>query len=275
MKNPKKSPKDWIGKIIDSKPSPWFAALSVILVGLGIVVAVKRNPTIAIILIITISIVTAFYIFIIAYMAKYRVSSLAGVNDLPETEYITLVSELLWTIENEAGTKARLEKTKRIRVLVPLTLIKEFWWGDGKPPKHGDFTLSGAAQGIGRNFRQGSRRVDEVLLNRQYAANEEFEYSYVKQLWDSFKGETEWVETSIVSETNQLILAVVFPRTRVFKSAKAIRQIGDLANEYPLNRITNEVGDFRSELLEDGRSKLVWTIEKPILGGTYTVEWDW
>ena len=275
MKNPEKSSKDWVGKIIDSKPPPWFAALSIILVGLGIVLAVQRNSTIAIILVVTIAIVIAVYAFIIADTAKNPISSFLGLDNVPETEYITLVSELLWIIENETGTKARLEKTKRIMLLVPLILIKEFWWGDGIPPKHGDFTLAGAAYGIGRNFRQGSRRIVEIILNRQYAKGEELEYSYVKQLWDAFKGDTEWVETSIVSETNQLMLVVVFPHTREFKSAKAITQIGDLGKEYPLNRITSEEGDFRSELLEDGRSKLVWTIEKPTLGGTYTIEWDW
>jgi hypothetical protein len=275
MKNPKKSSEDWVGRIMDSKPPPWFAALSTILVGLGIVLAVQRNPTIATILIVAVAIVIAVYTFIAAYAARNRTSSFLGPDNLPETEYITSASELLWIIDNETGTKARLEKTKRIMLLVPLILIKEFWWGDGKPPKHGDFTLTGAAQGIGRNFRQGSRRIVEIILDRQYAKGEELEYSYVKQLWDAFKSSTEWVETSIVSETNQLILAVVFPHTRVFKSAKAIRQIGDLGKEYSLNRIKSEEGDFRIELLEDGRSKLVWTIEKPTIGGTYTIEWDW
>jgi len=260
---------------MDSKPPPWFAALSIILVGLGIVLAVQRNPTIATILILTIATAAAIYTFIIVYYARNRISRILGLDNLPEIEYITLASELLWIIEDETGTKARLEKTKRIRLLVPLILIKEFWWGDGKPPKHGDFTLAGAAQGIGRNFRQGSRRVVEIILNRQYAKGEELEFNYVKQLEDSFKGDSEWVETSIVSETNQLILAVVFPHTRMFKSVRAIGQTGDVAKEYPLNRITEEGANFSSGLLEDGRSKLVLTIEKPTLGETYTIEWDW
>jgi hypothetical protein len=265
-----------ISKIFGSNSFSWLAPISIFLIGVGLIIAILSNPLVAVISVVIITILIGIVISILVYLAKNQLSSNASFDGFPDPEYITIDSKLTWIIENEEGTEARLEKTKKIRALRPISIIKEFWWGDGTPPGPTDFIgLSGVAKGVGRKYRQGSRWVVDLVMDKQYESDKVVEFGYVKRLQNPFTANSEWIESVASTETDNLHLSVIFPRVRHYKSARAVSRIGDLSQEYPLNENIGGETPFMSELTDDGREKLSWSVREPILGGVYTIEWDW
>ena len=154
-------------------------------------------------IIFALNIVVCFTLFVIFSILK-STTRLSDVVGAVNYDYDTLLSKEVWMLENKAGTKARLYKYKKLIALENVTIIHEYFWGEGKAPGIEDFNIKNHE--IQPPRKLGSRYVLPIKLDRLYQKGEIIEISYERKVFDSFTKDEEWVEILIMTNTGKSIM---------------------------------------------------------------------
>ena len=182
-------------------------------------------------------------------------------------KYEIIQSTLCWTILDETGNQALLNKRNRFRALQPLSQMTEQTWGDGPSPEMNDYDCG--LDKIVSIKQKGSRYEILVKLEKALEPGDVKDYTFDKEIRESFLAETEWVESEIQVPTKKQNMEVRIRTSRKVSNVRAFHSHGKKKTAIDLDSDT-----FFVEIDEEWLH-IHLIIDSPVVMDRYTIEWDW
>lgn len=256
-------------EILMRETSPLFAIFSFICFAVLVLYFILKNQLVAFILICGGSIFFLTFLIIVYYYTKKERRRFSDLVETPNYDYKVKLTKLEWKILDCDGKNAKLEKRKVFVALEPIDEIKEYTWGDGTPPRKSDFDV-GEQFSVLDIYRQGSKFVIPIKLDKKYYRGDQVELFYFKKISNGFPADVEFVETIITTNTDKFKMSVEIPADRPVNSCVAIQRHGDTARLFELGE-----NGFHKIITSEGNTKLIWELDCPYQRDIYTIEWDW
>lgn len=178
-----------------------------------------------------------------------------------------LESTVVWNIISRKGSKKR--HTRKVKALEHnLSTLREYIWESNIDGLNTD-ELNVHPGKIGDIYKQGSRYVIVIFLDRPYNRGEILDFTFEQNLRKSFATSKEWVEFHISAITRSQKIIINFPRERYPIRAHALEIHGDFHEYFEIG----SNGFFADEI--DDKMQLVWVIQNPIFAASYLIEWEW
>lgn len=116
------------------------------------------------------------------------------------------------------------------------------------------------------HYREGNKHRVLISLRETKRRDETMKIKIDRTVTNGFAFSPGWSETEISHRTKQFCTSVVFPKKRPSKSAFLLQKHAGRVS--PL-------GPSNIEPLPDGRQRIFWETNKPILFETYILKWTW
>ena len=176
-------------------------------------------------------------------------------------EVLEYESELI--LKDKKGQRASFRKREKVRYLQDnIIAYQDHAWGDGEGLL--DYKCSPGV--VVDRYRPGAKTFVLVSLrgSRQKGDTDEFNVQW--NIKDGFVRETEMWETDVRHRTRQIKIQVVFPKTR-----PPLR----VWLEQNTRREKKLAGGKALKRLPDGRWRVTWQPNKPVVNERYQIHWTW
>lgn len=161
------------------------------------------------------------------------------------------------------GKKAVYKKRATVRFLQDfISAYQDQAWGLGNV--FADYKCSPGIP-VDR-YREGNKHRVLISLRETKRRGETMKIKIDRTVTNGFSRSPGWSETEVSHRTKQFHTSVIFPKKRSPKSAFLLQKHAGRVIPLGLNNI---------EQLPDGRQRVFWETEKPVLFETYILKWTW
>jgi hypothetical protein len=181
--------------------------------------------------------------------------------------YEILTSQLIWNLEAQDGSLARVTKRNRVRFIQNNVLaIPDYIWGDGAMSS--DYTCTPGKKVA--EHQEGAKNCVVIALDRMYKRDEELDIEIARTVRGAFTGKREWIEVKPVAGTPALSFMVIWPAGREPRDATVT-----IENERRNRRKVRALGDEQLAWHEGGRRKYAEHFDNPSSDEVIRVDWSW
>jgi hypothetical protein len=166
-------------------------------------------------------------------------------------------------LKDRQGEMATFKKREKVRYLKDNVIAyQDQAWGDGEILVDYRCTPGVPVD----QYRSGHKTY--ILISRREVKNkgETDEFNIQWRMKRGFLRQTEQWETNVRHPTKELVVIVIFPKSRPPRQATLIESTRQRSHSLEKKETT---------LLPDGRTKITWEKSKPRLHETYIIQWEW